>query len=67
MFRCNHHHQGEHYSILLKLQLLKQSTNHIDVFLIILTNVTLARSNNVLLIMVITPKHVGDVLMPILM
>jgi hypothetical protein len=25
MFRCNHHHQGAHYSILLKLQLLKQS------------------------------------------
>jgi len=25
MFRCNHHHQGVHYMILLKLHLLKQS------------------------------------------
>jgi hypothetical protein len=25
MFWCNHHHQGEHYLSLLKLQLLNQS------------------------------------------
>ena len=25
MFRCNHHHQGEHYLSLIKLQLLKKS------------------------------------------
>jgi len=30
MFRCNHHHQGAHYSILLKLQLLKQSVNPLN-------------------------------------
>jgi hypothetical protein len=35
--------------------------------LIILTNATLARSNSRSLMMVITAKHVGAVLMPILM
>jgi hypothetical protein len=34
---------------------------------IILTTVTLASSNNALLMMVIAPKHVGAVLMSILM
>jgi hypothetical protein len=32
MFRCNHHHQGAHYTMsLLKLQLLKQSIKKVDV------------------------------------
>jgi hypothetical protein len=51
MFRCNHHHQGAYYSILLKLLKLHMQPqyriNHTDVFqFIILTTVTLARSNN---------------------
>jgi hypothetical protein len=49
MFRCNHHHQGAHYSWT------------------ILTTVTLATTNNALPYDGVTaPKHVGAVLMSIL-
>jgi hypothetical protein len=54
MFRFNHHRQGAHYSILLQLQLLKCiGVVNSAVWLIILTIVTLARSNNAL-------PHDGD-------
>jgi hypothetical protein len=31
MFRCNHHHQEAHYSILLKVHFLNNQLKHIEV------------------------------------
>jgi hypothetical protein len=59
MFRFNHHHQGAHYSCLLKLQLLKQP--------IIIHRCGVMRPAYISDDGVTAPKDVGAVLMSILM